>query len=101
MRLLNILEDWYGSGVALSKMELTQQLRCNDSILRSAIKCLRKQGHLVVAVKGGGYRLARTEQGVEDYLARLRQRITGVQETIEAMETSLAHRKFGQQGRLM
>ena len=100
-RLLNILEDWYGAGVALSKLELTQQLRCNDSVLRAAIRHLRQAGHLVVAAEKGGYRLAHSEEEVQRYLDSLRSRIAGVQETIEAMETSLAQRKYGQQGRLM
>jgi biotin operon repressor len=98
--LLAILEDWVGSGVALSRGELCSRLECTDSVLRSAIAHLRRQGHLIVAINDGGYRLAQSVEEAREYLERLAMQVSALQETIEAMEMELRRRRSSQQLRM-
>jgi len=96
--LLPILEDWYGSQVALARSELRSRLDCNNSVLSSAVRMLRLDGHLVIG-ENGGYRLAHSIDEVEAYITSLRENAETLQELIAAMEQALEQRReYGQRG---
>lgn len=98
--LLPILEDWYGSQVALARSELRSRLDCNNSVLSSAVRMLRLDGHLVIG-DNGGYRLAHSLEEVEEYIASLQENADAIQELIDAMEKALAQRRaYGQKSLL-
>jgi biotin operon repressor len=93
-KLLPVFQEWAPSGTALSRQWLRRKLNCGDRILRRAITYLREEGHLIIAERSGGYRLARNEAEVAEYTASLKSRITSLREVVVAMEAATMN-QFG------
>ena len=93
-RLLPIFREWRGTGVALSRDWLRQQVGCSDRVLRRAVTYLREEGELIIADPNGGYRLARSANEVIEYTSSLKSRIEALRTVVTAME-STATREFG------
>jgi len=90
---LRILQEWRASGQPISRSALAHRLECSDRVLRAAMALLRTQGHLVIADDDGGYRLARSPEDVERYVATLKSRVAELSLVIRAMEQE-ARRAF-------
>ena len=100
-KLLHEFESWYGAGRVFSRSELCRLGECTDSVVKLALRYLRGQGHLVVAVNGGGFRLARSVGEARDYVQSLVAQVESLQATIAALEEELALRQSSTQLELL
>jgi DNA-binding GntR family transcriptional regulator len=92
---LAILKEWRGSSQSLSRESLCARIDCDDRKLREALRLLRLDGYLVVAVPSGGYRFATCHQDVQTYLRQMKSRIKKQSAVVNVMERA-ARQEFGE-----
>lgn len=93
--VLQVFERWKGSSNTLSRQDLMGLTGLSDRVIRAAIGELRRQGYLIIADEGGGYRFARSAGEVLTYTASLKSRVDALREVVKAMETA-AKDQFGE-----
>lgn len=96
LTIKQIILKLFTSAPDLTRSRRSLSVRCgvNDREMRRAVAQLRKEGHLIVADKNGGYRKATSAEDVRRFTASLRSRIIDEAQTIRAMEAE-AVKQFG------
>jgi len=92
---LSILDEWRGSSQSLSRESLCARIGCDDRTLREALRLLRLDGYLVIAVPSGGYRFATCHEDVQGYLRQMKSRIKKQSAVVTVMEHR-AKQEFGE-----
>lgn len=85
---VEVLRAVFGSGRSVVRGEVWDRYRIGDRRFRAAVRVLREAGVPVIAesAEGSAYRLARSPQELETFVAELRSRARSLEEQVRALE---------------
>lgn len=68
------IEAWLNEGAVLTRQELSALTGMDDRTVRDKIRRLRRSGVPIMAMKNGGYKIAKTDAEMHELLMQYRKR---------------------------